>query len=62
MITSKERGMEDKVKELLDTPDPWDGIVDDDIDEGYDPEVFRPSREDATSAVNAWLAEQELLI
>lgn len=55
--------MEDKVKALLDTPDPWDGVIDDGIDEsGYDYDSSYPSLEDVIEAVNEWLNKNGLLL
>lgn len=54
--------MDDKVKELLDTPDPWEGIIDDGIDGEPDYESSYPSREDVVEAVNEWLNKNRLVL
>lgn len=52
-----------KVKALLDTPDPWEGIIDDGIDsDAYDYDSSYPSREDVIEAVNEWLSKNGLLL
>lgn len=52
-----------KVRELLDTPDPWEDIVDDGIDnDAYDYDSSYPSREDVMEAVNEWLNKNRALL